>query len=284
MNKIINQIIQSTNLSLQQAWWLLEFVTDKTRTELQYSSVELSHAQQAQLDEYIKQINVHHKPLAYILGWVPFLDLKLLVQPPTLIPRPETESWVDELIILLRQGFRGHVKKSNHEKLTILDIGTGSGCIALSLAQSFPQSQVYALDIAHSALELAQKNAELNQISNITFLQSDLFSNLPADIKFDLIVSNPPYIDSAVQLDQSVAGWEDHGALFAPNHGLQIIEQIIQQAKKHLKENNGLDYQLVMEIDVSQGDIVKKLLHDYNFKNIEIIKDQFDRDRTVWAK
>ena len=277
MNKIINQIIQSTNLSLQQAWWLLEFVTDKTRTELQYSSVELSHAQQAQLDEYIKQINVHHKPLAYILGWVPFLDLKLLVQPPTLIPRPETESWVDELIILLRQGFRGHVKKSNHEKLTILDIGTGSGCIALSLAQSFPQSQVYALDIA-------QKNAELNQISNITFLQSDLFSNLPADIKFDLIVSNPPYIDSAVQLDQSVAGWEDHGALFAPNHGLQIIEQIIQQAKKHLKENNGLDYQLVMEIDVSQGDIVKKLLHDYNFKNIEIIKDQFDRDRTVWAK
>ena len=275
-SKMINQILKKTNLSQQQAWWLLEFVTSKTRTELQYSSVELSHAQQTQLDEYIKQITVHHKPLAYILGWVPFLDLKLLVQPPTLIPRPETEAWVDELI--------NGIKKSNHEKLTILDIGTGSGCIALSLAQALPSAQIYALDIANSALELAQKNAELNQIKNITFLQSDLFSNLPADIKFDLIVSNPPYIDPAVQLDQSVAAWEDHGALFAPDHGLQIIEQIIQQAKNYLKKNNELEYQLVMEIDVSQGDIVKKICANCGFESVEIKKDQFDRDRTVWIK
>ena len=276
MLKTINHITQSTSLSTQQAWWLLEFVTDKSRTELQYSSIKLSHTQQTQLDEYVDQINIHHKPLAYILGWVPFLDLKLLVQAPTLIPRPETEAWVDELITV--------IEKSNHEKLTILDIGTGSGCIALSLAQAFPLAQVYALDIASSALKLAQKNAELNQIKNITFLQSDVFNNLPADIKFNLIVSNPPYIDPAVQLDQSVAAWEDHGALFAPNHGMQIVEQIIQQAKNYLKKNNGLDFQLVMEIDASQGVIVKKLLHDYNFKNIEIKKDQFDRDRTVWAK
>ena len=154
----------------------------------------------------------------------------------------------------------------------------------MSLAQALPSAQIYALDIANSALELAQKNAELNQIKNITFLQSDLFSNLPADIKFDLIVSNPPYIDPAVQLDQSVAAWEDHGALFAPDHGLQIIEQIIQQAKNYLKKNNELEYQLVMEIDVSQGDIVKKICANCGFESVEIKKDQFDRDRTVWIK
>ncbi len=276
MNKIINQITQSTNLSNHQAWWLLEFITDKTRTELQYSSIELSHDQQTQLNEYIQQINVHHKPLAYILGWVPFLDLKLFVQPPTLIPRPETEAWVDELIIEL--------KKLNNNKLMILDIGTGSGCIALSLAKSFPKSQIYALDISASALKLAQKNAKFNQISSVTFLQSDLFSNLPADIKFDLIVSNPPYIDPAVKLDKSVTAWEDHGALFAPDHGLQIIELIILQAKNYLKKNTVLDYQLVIEIDISQGNIVKSFCEDSGFQDVTIKKDQFDRDRTVWAK
>jgi len=276
MNKIIAHLTETTNLSSQQAWWLLEFITNNTRTELQYSCIKLSPDQHAQLAEYINQMNIDHKPLAYILGWIPFLDLKLLVQPPTLIPRPETEAWVDEVISI--------ITKSHQENLTILDIGTGSGCIGLSLAKAFPQSKIYALDISESALKLAKKNAEFNQINNVTFLQSDLFNSLPANIKFDLIVSNPPYIDPAAQLDASVAQWEDHGALFAPDHGLQIIQLIIEQAKKYLKKNNALQYQLVMEIDVSQGAIVKKLCADHAFGNIKIQKDQFDRDRTLWAQ
>ena len=276
MLKTINHIIQATSLSPQQAWWLLEFITDTTRTQLQFSTESLTAEQQQKLDLCIKEIAIDHKPLAYILGWVPFLDLKLLVTPPTLIPRPETESWVNELIESIT-----HIQK---QKLTILDIGTGSGCIALSLAQAFPTSHVYAVDIAPSAIELAQKNAQLNNISNVTFLQSDLFSNLPADLKFDLVVSNPPYINPAAQLDASVLNWEDHGALFANNQGMQIIEQIVQQAKNHLKKNNELKYQLVMEFDVSQGDIVKNLLESCGFNDIEIRKDQFDRDRTVWCK
>lgn len=276
MLKIINSITQQTNLSPQQAWWLLEFVTDKTRTQLQFGTEQLTPEQQQKLDAYIKEIAIDHKPLAYILGWVPFLDLKLLVTPPTLIPRPETENWVDELINTIR--------KVQTEHLTILDIGTGSGCIALSLAQAFPTSQVYAVDIAQSALELAQNNAQLNNISNITFLESDLFNNLPTDLKFDLIVSNPPYIDPTVKLDKSVANWEDHGALFANNQGMHIIEKIIQQTKNHLKKNNELNYQLVIEIDVSQGNIVKKLLENCGFDSVEIRKDQFNRDRTAWAR
>lgn len=276
MNKIITGIIQATNLSIQQAWWLLEHITKKSRTQLEYNYPELSCDEQADLAHCIQEIAVHHKPLAYILGWVPFLDLELLVQPPTLIPRPETEAWVYEVICML--------ENKNIENLRILDLGTGSGCIGLSLAQTFPSAQIYCLDIAASALQLAQKNAQKNSILNVTFLQSDLFVKLPKGLQFDLIVSNPPYIDPAVQLETSVAAWEDHGALFAPQKGIQIIEQIIQCAHRYLKKNDALDYQLIMEIDASQGDIVQKLLETYNFKNIEIRKDQFDRDRTAWAQ
>jgi release factor glutamine methyltransferase len=276
MHQIINTIIQSTNLSTQQAWWLLEFVTEKSRIQLQFAMEQITLDQQQKLDVCIKQIAIEHKPLAYILGWVPFLDLKILVTPPTLIPRPETESWVNELIQAL------NIHKA--DSLTILDIGTGSGCIALSLAQAFPHAQVYALDIAQSALTLAQQNAGLNNISNIAFLQSDIFSNLPAALKFDLIVSIPPYIDPAVQLDRSVATWEDHGALFASNQGMDIIEQIAQQAHNYLKKNNELDFQLVIEFDACQGMLVKKLLEKSKFAQVRINKDQFDRDRTAWAK
>lgn len=276
MNQIINQIIEQTKLSRQQAWWLLEFVTGKNRAQLQFSDTQLTPQEQEKLATYIQEISVHHKPLAYILGWVPFLDLKLIVTPPTLIPRPETEFWVEQLIAM--------IKNSGIEKLTILDIGTGSGCIALSLAHALPQSQVYAVDIAQSALALAQKNALQNNISNVTFIQSDLFSNLPTNLQFDLIVSNPPYIDPAAKLDASVLDWEDHDALFASNHGLQIIEQIMMQTKNHLKRNDAIDYQLIMEIDVSQGEVVKKLGIDCGFSHVEIHKDQFDRDRTVWIK
>jgi release factor glutamine methyltransferase len=296
MLKTVNHIVEQTSLSTQQAWWLLEFVTDKSRAQLQFpcqplrppklcakdgkpcaqADEQLTSEQQQNLDNYIEQIAVHHKPLAYILGWVPFLDLKLFVTPPTLIPRPETESWVYELITM--------IKLSGKDDLIILDIGTGSGCIALSLAQAFPTAQVYAIDIAQSALDLAVKNAAANNITNITFIQSNLFTSLPTDLKFDLIVSNPPYIDPAAQLEKSVLNWEDHGALFAHNQGMQIIEQIVTQAKNHLKENAALPYQLVMEIDVSQGIIVKKLLGQHGFKKVEIRKDQFDRDRTVWSQ
>ena len=276
MLKTVNHIVEQTSLSMQQAWWLLEFVTNKSRAQLQFTSDQLTSEQQQNLDDCIEQITVHHKPLAYILGWVPFLDLKLFVTPPTLIPRPETEAWVYDMITM--------IKLSGKDDLIILDIGTGSGCIALSLAQAFPAAQIYAIDIAQSALDLAAQNATANNITNITFIQSNLFASLSADLKFDLIVSNPPYIDPAAQLEKSVLHWEDHGALFADNQGMQIIEQIATQAKNHLKKNNELAYQLVMEIDVSQGIIVKKLLEQHGFTTIEIRKDQFDRDRTVWAQ
>ena len=276
MHNIIHQIITQTNLSEQQAWWLLEFVTKKTQAQLKFLPQSLTMEQQDQLNLYNKQIGQDHKPLAYILGWVPFLDLELHVVPPTLIPRPETEFWVAQLI--------ENLQASGQKNLTILDIGTGSGCIALSLAQALPTAHIYAVDIAQSALDLATKNTALHNITNVTFLQSNVFEQVPAGVQFDLIVSNPPYIDPAAHLQPSVLEWEDHKALFAPDCGMEIVEKIITQAHRYLKKNDALDWQMVMEIDVSQGHLVQKLATDCRFDSVVIKKDQFDRDRTVWAK
>jgi len=276
MKITIKKILNQTDLSEQQSWWLLEHITNKTRTKLMTCDYQLTEIEEAQLDQQINEIAINHKPLAYILGFVPFLDLELMIEPPILIPRPETEAWVAKLI--------DTIKASQQENLTFLDIGTGSGCIALSLAQAFPLAKIYAVDINPIALKLAQKNAQKNSIENVTFIQSDLFTNVPQGIQFDLIISNPPYIDPTVQLDPSVAAWEDHGALFADNHGISIVAQIINQAKQYLKKNNELEYQLVIEIDATQGTIVENLCKQSQCKKIKIQKDQFDRDRTVWLK
>lgn len=276
MNQVIKQITQATSLSTQQAWWLLEFVTNKSQTWLMTNKYDLSSTQQDALDNHIYEIGTLHKPLAYILGFVPFLDLEIMVKSPILIPRPETENWVDQLIVMLQA--------STTQDFTILDIGTGTGCIALSLAKAFPAAKVYAVDINPQALELAKNNAIKNNICNIIFIESDLFKAVPDDLIFDLIVSNPPYINPSAQLDPSVANWEDHGALFADHEGMNIIDQICKQAPSRLAKKNNLKFQLVLEIDTTQGAILEKLLQQSGFQETIIQKDQFDRDRTAWSR
>ncbi len=277
MHKIIKQVSEKTNIPEHLAWSLLSFITNKDRAYLQFFDVTLTSQEEQQLAMYIEQMTVHHKPLAYIIGWVPFLDLHLKIKAPTLIPRPETEYWVNKVI--------SWMKNKKAFDITILDIGTGSGCIALSLAHAFPQATVYGVDIAQTAIMLAQENAKNNTIENAYFLQSDLFEQIPADVKFDLIISNPPYINPAVQLERSVQDWEDHGALFAHHDGLYIIKKIIQNAAHYLKKNETLDYQLIIEIDEDQGDALQTLVaNNKDFMDIVVQQDQFHRDRTIWIK
>ncbi len=270
----LNKITSQTNLREHQAWWLIEFVTHKNRLQLQYGTYQFSQNELEQIDEYIRQIAFEHRPLAYILGFVPFLDLNIKVYPPTLIPRPETEFWVQQLI--------EELQKNHGLPTSILDIGSGSGCIALALAHAFPAAQVYAVDLAKTAIQLAQENAQINNINNVTFVQSNLFEDLDTNLKFDLIVSNPPYIDPAAQLEPSVAHWEDHQALFAPKFGMAIIEAIVTQAPTWLTQNSSITHQLILEIDASQGAAMHDLLPTSPYSSIIIKKDQFDRDRTAW--
>src|SRR3989338_4187569 len=135
------------------------------------------------LIKYSKEHIEENRPIQYIIGNTDFLDLKIKVKEPILIPRSETEEWVNNLL--------NKFKNFENHKLKIVDIGTGTGCIAIALAKFFKNSEIFAIDINPVALELAQENAELNKIKNIKFVESDLFSNF--DEKVDIIVSNPPY-------------------------------------------------------------------------------------------
>ncbi|EKD23395.1 MAG: hypothetical protein ACD_82C00069G0001, partial [uncultured bacterium] len=194
-----------------------------------------------------------------------------MVEAPILIPRPETEEICYFAI--------NELNKLSNKKLNILDIGTGSGCIGLTLANAFPESIVYATDISSKALELANKNAKHNKINNIKFSESNVYSNLSENIKFDLIISNPPYItqEEFNDLNESVSKWEDKQALVAKKEGLAIIEEIIKNAQKYLKHNDEIKSkkipQLIIEIGYKQGPSVSKLFQDSNFVDIVVKKD-----------
>ncbi len=195
---------------------------------LAQTTITLTQAQQQQLDHALHARIHEHKPLSYILGSVPFCNLDILVETPILIPRPETEEWVSWLI---EQCAPVHDKSC-----TILDLCTGTGCIALALAQAFPRARVIGVDKNPQALTLAQKNKDHNALSNIEFLHGDLCAPLPANVCYDLIVSNPPYIseEEYQTLAPEVAQWEDKQALVAPNDGLEFYQRIAYEAARFL--------------------------------------------------
>ena len=277
-------------LANQYAWWMLEELTQQNKINLVIQNeVTLSHPQEKKLAQWIYAQVIEHEPLAYLIGWVPFLGCKIFCSPPTLIPRPETEEWCEELINLLRTSHalaKACADRKDERITTILDLATGSGCIAIALAKAFPRAQIIATDIADSALELAQKNAAANKITNISFIKSDVYAQLTTPISFDLIVSNPPYIapEEWESLDSSVSRWEDPKALAAPDHGLAIIKEIINGAHIRLKKNSSQNMpRLVIEIGYLQGPIVKELMEQAGFARVEIKKDLAGKDRTVWG-
>lgn len=268
----------------QHAWWILEAITQKNKTMLIADhEIALSDQQKAQLSDWIDKIVNNNMPLQYAIGSVPFADLEILVEPPTLIPRPETEEWCINLIEQLQQ--------LPNTALTILDMCAGSGCIALALAKALPKATVYGLDIAPAAIALAKKNAIHNHITNATFLHSDLYDSLSDSFKFDIIVSNPPYITENAWplLAPSVTHWEDKGALVAPGNGLAIVKKIIAQAPDYICKNGDIYDelkeknipQLMIEIGYDQGPEVEKIMLQHGFNQVTIHTDLAGKDRVV---
>ena len=274
MNQVIDNIVFRTNLSRSEAWWLLESITNLSKEQLLTKKNALTEQEIIKIDTAIKKISLESIPLAYLIGHVPFGEITVEVQAPILIPRPETEEWVYALIEKLET----HTDKIQ----SILDLGTGSGCIALALAHAFPQAQVVASDINPKALALAQHNARKNNIKNITFIESDLFKNIPQK-SFDLIVSNPPYIAPRYKktLSDSVINWEDHGALFAAEEGLELIEKIIQQLPNYLSDKK-IPIQFAIECDPEQIEKIKALCSAHNLSSSAAV-DAFSNQRLVWG-
>lgn len=208
-------------------------------------------------------------PVQYIVGETAFYGLMFKVDKNVLIPRPETEELVEWII-------QNH-KKS--ESLKIMDIGTGSGCIAISLAKNLPNAQVSALDISAEALNVAKNNAEFNQVT-IDFILADVLAIEKLPDTFDVIVSNPPYVRESEKdlMQQNVLSNEPHIALFVENENpLLFYDKIAELAKNHLMENGVLYF----EINQYLGPETVELLKSKGFKNIELKKDIYGVDRMV---
>lgn len=210
-------------------------------------------------------------PIQYILGETEFYALHFKVGPGVLIPRPETEELVD---LIIKQAPKGEI--------SILDIGTGSGCIAVSLAKFLPHAKVTAFDISQDALTIASQNAAQNGVE-VSFVEKDILTTDALHQNFDIIVSNPPYVLNIEKqkMQPNVLEHEPHTALFVPDEDpLLFYRKITQLAQNHLNPNG----KLYFEINEALGNETVHLLESLGFKNVMLKKDFFGKDRVVVAK
>lgn len=233
-------------------------------------------ANEQQLEQWLHELLVLKKPLAYVLGYVPFCNIQILVEPPMLIPRPETEEWVMHLIERLRAAKR---------PLHILDVCSGSGCIALAIAQAFPNSTVVGLDISPQAIKLARCNQQVLKLPNISFVQSDLFTAVVGQ-RFDVIISNPPYVtpDEWQGLASIVRDWEDRQALVADHSGLAVLNTLIQQAQFYLADTEPGIPQVILEIGHQQAEAVCTKFRACGYNEVAVERDLAGLDRVVMAR
>ena len=211
-------------------------------------------------------------PIQYLLGKTSFYGWDFEVNPAVLIPRPETEELVEWIIQSQKSEVRSH-------NIKILDIGTGSGCIAISLAKNIVNAEVFAIDVSEKALATAKKNAEINQVK-VTFLEKNILETDDLEQQFDIIVSNPPYVRELEkqEIKRNVLDNEPHLALFVEdNDALVFYRKIAELAQKNLSQN-GL---LFFEINQYLGKEMLNLLEKMNFKNIELRKDIYGNDRMI---
>ena len=224
-----------------------------------------------------------NEPIQYIIGETEFYGRKFKVTPDTLIPRPETEELV-QLVVGSWQATVGSVPQQerlpSHTK--VLDMGTGTGCIAISLACELPNTQVYAYDISENALKVAEENAEKNG-ANVIFQKVDILNIPPSSFyPFSIIVSNPPYVMNAekLEMEQNVLVYEPHLALFIEDSNPLIFYKVIAEfAAKNLIDK-GL---CVVEINQAFGLETAELFWNQGFRYVEVVKDMFGKDRMVKA-
>ena len=251
---------------------LIEYFHNLKRIDLALNpDFEISDEEVLKWEAIISDLKTE-KPIQYSIGETWFYDSKFYVNEHTLIPRPETEELVDWII-------KTHKSKDKIDKLAVLDIGTGTGCIPISLKKNIPQAEVFAIDVSEEALKIAHKNAETNQVQ-INFILQNILETKDLNQNFDVIVSNPPYVRNLEkqEIKKNVLEFEPHLALFVEDtDALLFYRKIAQLALKNLTAN-GL---LFFEINQYLGKETVELLEELGFKNIELKKDIYGNDRMI---
>jgi release factor glutamine methyltransferase len=268
--ELLNKSSDSAKLDAQV---LLCFVSNRSITYLHTWPEEILAEEYYRVYEELIQRRLSGEPISYITGTKEFWSLPFYCNPATLIPRPDTEVLVEHVLIYAQQ--------FENRELNCLDLGTGTGAIALSLASEMPNWYIDAVDFNDEAIILAKKNADNLNLRHVDIYQSDWFSKVSRSKKFDIIVSNPPYIDDQdIHLSQGDVRFEPLSALIAENNGLADILNIIIQARFYLAGSGAL----FLEHGYDQSDKVKQLLLDNGFSEAITIKDYGDNDRVTWAK
>ncbi|MCW2254891.1 release factor glutamine methyltransferase [Providencia alcalifaciens] len=256
--------LSSSDSAKRDAEILLQHITGQSRTFIfAFAETELKATELTAL-ELLLQRREQGEPIAYLIGEREFWSLPLFVSPATLIPRPDTECLVEQALLRL--------PKKNCQ---VLDLGTGTGAIAFALATERTESTIIGIDFNPDAVSLAKRNQQRLTIKNVQFLQSDWFSSLSSQ-HFDMIVSNPPYIDeSDYHLQQGDVRFEPLTALVADNQGLSDLAHIVSESKAYLKHQGWL----LVEHGWQQGAAVRELFKQCGYSNIETCLDYGGRDR-----
>lgn len=276
INSLLNWTVKyfkSKNISSARldAEVLLSYVLGQERIYLYVHFDEpMQQNELCKFREYVKK-RAQHMPIAYIIGTKEFMGLPFKVTPDTLIPRPDTEILVENVL----------ANTDKNEEVKIVDIGTGSGAIILSLLVNLPKAIGKTVDIASKAIEVARENAAALKVDDrCEFFVGDLFTPLNSD-EFDIIVSNPPYIPQKdiVSLETDVKMYEPIGALTDGGDGLGYYRRLLMEGRAYLKKNGFI----ALEIGIYQSEAVKRIAEDNGWKNIRIIKDYAGIDRVVLA-
>ena len=246
---------------------LLCYVLDKPRSYLLTWPEKTLDSEQSTAFEAVMRRRLAGEPVAYIVGEREFWSLPLKVAPHTLIPRPDTERLVELALDKIPSG-----------PCSVLDLGTGTGAIALAIASERPDTQVTGIDLRPEAAQLASENSQNLQITNTRFLAGSWYSPLTADERFAVIVSNPPYIDQAdPHLDQGDVRFEPKSALVADEQGLADIRVISEQGRQHLQQGGWL----LMEHGFEQGEAVRNILLELGYSQVSTAQDYAGLDRVT---
>lgn len=271
-----------------EAEYLLAHVLGCKRTELFLNrAASLSHYDLQEFINFVER-RIKREPSQYITGGQEFWGLAFKVTPDVLIPRPETELLVEEAIKTVRgqeSGVRSQNTKIHYSELTILDLCTGSGCIAISLAKEILDCKIYATDVSEKALDVARENAERHGVADrITFVQGNLFEPLSGlNLKADLIVSNPPYISKKMwaELQPEIKDYEPQAALCGGDDGMDFYRRIIADASAYLTKGA----YLMLEMGCGQAEEIKKVIEQNKvFEHIDIKKYFAGIDRVIKAQ
>ena len=257
-NKLIAEIIISNILNVDRM-----MLFTKYREIISNNDIE-------KIREYLKKIAKDKLPLQYLLNEQEFYGRKFYVNKGVLIPRQDTEILVEKAINI--------VKDKKIETPKILDIGSGSGVIGITMALEIENSKVLGIDVSDVAIEISNKNREILKAKNIKIVKSNLFENVSFK-EFDMIISNPPYIsrDEIDVMSENTLTWEPEEALFAENEGLYFYNEICDKGYEYLQKEG----YLLFEIGYKQGEKVKTIMEKKGYKEIEIIKDLQGLDRVV---